>query len=274
MDKVVFSGCSMSSGAGWKNIENSINFNCFDAPDLWVNLCHRNIPELQSLELINVSNRASSNSDIFAATMNAIAVNSDIKFLFCQWTAMPRYNFSVGFELQDTTTRMQETIKHNARPYYRQSGIPPEKFNDLLDRLFVVHHLQGEIVKLIYYAHTVKQLCKKLGIKYVFINGLCPWDDHFFDKIDLTPGNIEDLTPFTKQHILNIDTRSDEEIIQLYELQHQQYQQVGGIDPADWVNLYNPFFKNKIDSNFDGIHPGTQTNKLFFNLVKEHMEIK
>ena len=74
----------MSSGCGWRDVEDSIQYNCYDDPRLWVNLCHRNIPEFQNLELVNVSNRALSNADIFSATVDAIANHSSIEYLFCQ----------------------------------------------------------------------------------------------------------------------------------------------------------------------------------------------
>lgn len=185
---------------------------------------------------------------------------------------MPRYNFTVGFELYDASTRLQYPIKTNPRPFHKESGMDEKKFNDLLDRFLALHHLQGEIVKLIHYSNIIASLCKKIGIKFAFINGLCPWDNHFFEKIDLKQYTPNDLTLFTQQSIINIKSRTHDKICKLYDLQHAEYQRVGGVDPRQWVNLYNSFGKNCIDRNFDKIHPGSDSNNIYFNLIKNHIQ--
>jgi hypothetical protein len=274
-DKVIFVGCSYTAGTGWVDLpsEQSIRFECKEHPDLWVNICHREISPLQNLELINIGQSNASNTDIFENLIQALSEHeNETKYVICQWTAMPRYNFQVGFETWETSESLNYPMlfgrpKHDVN---LNKGIswPRKYINDLLDRLLVLHHLHWEILKVVKYTASISKLCKKFGIKLVFINGVCPWDSEYFTII---PENSkpEDLTSFTKKEILNINTRNDEEIWQLYYLAHQDYQIYGGIDPKQWINLYDPWHKKKIDTNYDKLHPGILSNQMFASQVKE-----
>ena len=53
---------------------------------------------------------------------------------------------------------------------------------------------------------------------------------------------------------------------------HNEYDQLGGIDPANWINLYDSMSANKIDVNYDNTHPGTQSNQYYFQQVKQFLE--
>ena len=81
-----------------------------------------------------------------------------------------------------------------------------------------------------------------------------------------------DLSKFTQKEILNCKNRDDEEIYKLYTLQHDNYDETGGVDPDSWVNLYDSFLKLKLDLNFDNSHPGIKSNQLYYNLVKQYVE--
>lgn len=265
MAKVIFAGCSFTAGSGW----NKLDCQAADklSPFLWVNLCHSKIDSLRNLELINIGIPGGSNIEIFQSVITSISDHgSDIDTVFCQWTAMPRYNWNAGFELWNTS----ECISSNERVHdlnlNRGDSWSREYINDLINRLRVVHHLHWEILKLIEYTNTITKLTKKLNISNVFfINGLCPWDNNYFDKLD--GAKPEQYTSFTKEQILNIDSRSDEDIYKLYFLAHQQYQQAGGILENYWINLYESFLSKKVDVNLDNIHPGKKSNQLYYQSV-------
>lgn len=268
--KLIFTGCSFTAGNGWVNDD----YGTADKqhPNLWTNLCHQNIHKISDLEQLNYGVGGASNHDIFVQATSALSkFGRDIDTIFCQWTAMPRYSFNVGFEMWDTT---EQIIRNNRRTHdhrlNRGDKWSREYVNDLLDRLKVLHHLHWEILHVVRYTNIIKNLASNLQIQNVFfINGLCPWDENYF--IYLKNVLPESYTPFTKADILNIDSRDDNDIYALYARAHSQYQEAGGIDPENWVNLYGSFLDRKIDFNFDLYHPGKQSNLLYYNLIKEKL---
>ena len=278
MSKVLFTGCSFTAGHGWSDIapEESGEIAVKDSPYLWVNLCHQNINTLSSLELINLGQGGASNTEIFEHAVECISTNkNNIAYLFCQWTAMPRYNFDVGFELWTTRERLQSegnfgrgTHSVNLNRGYSWNR---EYLNDLLNRLLALHHLHREIVKVVRYTNILTRLCQKFDIRPIFINGICPWDNKYFEV--LPHGTLpEEYTEFTKKEILNIQSRDDEDIFKLYYQAHQEYTDAGGIDRTIWVNLYNSFRRQKIDTNYDKQHPGKLSNQLYFQQIKNFLE--
>lgn len=273
--KAVFTGCSFTAGNGWIDIEDSAGIACRDHPDLWVNLCHSQSPELKNLELVNLGqSHGASNIEIFRRTVSAIAEHgADIKYLFVQWTAMPRYNFNAGLETWNTDLKMHrdgrgrgvlQDINLNTGESWSKDYL-----NDLLGRFLVLHHVHYEILNVVEYANSIAGLCDRLGIKVLFINGLCPWDDNYFTKLEGPGVTPENYTPFTKESILNIQSRSDEDIFKLYNQIHSDYANAGNIKSNLWINLYKSFQNSQIDTNFDRRHPGKLSNQLFSHLVKQ-----
>jgi len=274
MSKVVFTGCSFTAGNGWVDTDPEMSVQIADKnnANLWVNLCHTQIDQLKNLDLINLGQGGASNAEIFKNTVEAIANhNSDIGILFCQWTSMPRYSFKVGFELWSTDEGIETSRRSKFDVVLNRGDRWDRKYlDDLLNRLLVLHHLHGEIVRLVEYTSTLQKLAQAVGIKLYFINGLCPWDQNYFLKLN----NVlpEDYTEFTKNQILNINSRDDNDIFKLYKKMHNEYDQAGGIDPTLWVNLYNSMGHNKTDTNYDNIHPGIKSNQLYFQQVKQFLQ--
>jgi hypothetical protein len=105
----------------------------------------------------------------------------------------------------------------------RGDHYPTKYMQDLLDRLKALHHLHWEILAIIKYSKIINDLAKKLKIANVFfVNGFCPWDENYFVRLENTLP--ESYTSFTKKEILNIDTRDDKDIFELYHRAHDQYQ--------------------------------------------------
>ena len=271
MSKVVFSGCSFTAGTGWN--KDNINADCKDYPDLWANLCCSKLDQLKNLELVNIGQGGASNTEIFKNTVRAIAnYGSDISVLFCQWTIVPRYNFNVGFELWSTSESLAGLRKrlHDIN-LNRGDHWDRDYVTDLLDRLLVLHHLHGEIINVVEYANILQKIAKKYNIKLYFINGLCPWDQDYFVRLSEETMPIQ-FTKFTKKEILNIESRDNDDILKLYKIMHDDYDQAGGIDTSCWVNLYSPMNKNKIDVNYDNHHPGIKSNQLYFQQIKDFLD--
>lgn len=260
MKKLVISGCSFSSGAGFENTKNSEH--------LWVNLCHKNIDILSNLNLDNRSQDGFSNAEIFREAINAIAIdNENIDYLFCAWTFFPRLNFQIGFELYETNASLSGV---NGDINLTNINYTKSYINEVTNRFRVLLHSQKEIIDLIKYVNIVKNLSKKFNIKIVNINSMCPWDTNFFNFIDYS--FPEELTNITKTEILNFKNRDDKEIKQLYNKQHIQYQNEGGIQESSWLNLYNSFKDQQIDVNLDNQHPGIKSNFLYYTQIKNYLE--
>jgi hypothetical protein len=161
--------------------------------------------------------------------------------------------------------------------FYKESHnesweIASKRWDDILDKMLVLHHPHTEILKIVSYCHTLKLLAQRFDIKLYFVNGLCPWDqDYFVRLLEFMPN---DLTTFTKKDILEIDFRNDADIFSLYTIIHNEYDRAGGIDPINWVNLYSSMANNKIDTNFDKQHPGNKSNQLYFQIVKDFLNQK
>jgi hypothetical protein len=276
MKKLVFSGCSYTAGNGWADLppDESLKIEVKDSPYLWVNLCANNIDVFKNLELINAGVGGASNSEIFENTIEHIMFHGDnIDTVICQWTSMPRYNFNVGFELWSTNESLYNRVRTHNVNLNRGDQWSREYITDLTDRLRVMHHLHWEILKVVRYSNIIKQATRKLKInRIIFINGLCPWDEDYFNFIDDPSISPEKYTAFTKKEILNIDSRNDEDIHKLYHLAHKHYQSAGGIDSTDWVNLYNSFYNSCTDTNFDQNHPGINSNQHYFQQVKNFLE--
>lgn len=273
-NKVVFVGCSFTAGVGWVDLppDESRTMECKESPHLWVNICHQNLPRIKNLELVNIGQGGASNTEIFQnATRMISSAGNDIDIMFCQWSSSPRYNFNTGFELWDTSESLNATdIRPHDIHLNKGDHWPREYVKDLLDRLRVMHHLHWEILKIVDYSNILSRLAKQIGFDIFFINGICPWDTDYFTRLE----NVkpESYTPFTKKEILNIDSRDDQDIFKLYNLAHDHYREAGGINDMQWINLYDSFSSNKIDVNFDLLHPGEKSNVLYYNLIKNKLD--
>lgn len=266
--KVVFAGCSLTAGTGWDpaNIKETVP----TYPGLWVNLCYQNIPKLSQYELVNIGAGGASNSEIFINVTNSLAAyGNNIETLFVQWTAWPRYNFNTGFETWPTVEKLHNRNRNNHDILLRDgTRISRNQIRTLLDKLSSLHHPHWEILNVVKFSNIIKSLAEQVGINNVFfINGLCGWDQNYFVKLDnALPHQYSD---FTRYNILEVQHRpnNEQEIIALYNLAHQQYQDAGGINLSNWLNIYNSLFQNKIDVNFDNLHPGTKSNQLYFKII-------
>jgi hypothetical protein len=273
MSKLIFTGCSFTAGNGWRDSTDPAvsKLECKDHPNLWVNLVATQIEQFADTEVVNFGKGGLSNAEIFANTVDAMTSCQDIDTVFCQWTSMPRYTFDVGFELWPTTegllvqARSLEDVKlSNGQTY------PRKYLDDILDRFLALHHLHLEIVKVLKYCTVLQNLSQQLDIKLYFVNGLCPWDLNYFMRLhNVLP---EAYTPFTKKEILEIDSRDDQDIFALYSNMHNDYDAAGGCHAPRWINLYDSMLSNIVDTNYDHRHPGTKSNQLYLQQVKNFLK--
>lgn len=251
----VFVGCSFTYGIGFELLDKE--------PGLWVNLLHSDVKQLKSTNLINSGVGGASNERIFYKAVSDIIYYCP-KYMFVQWTNDPRYNITLGVETYKASryfsmgSKLQDMNLHSVK--YTESYL-----DNIRNKFLSLHHPHGGIVKIIEYTSTLINLAKKFNTQIFFINGLCPWDNEYFTKLkNVLPNSYTDYT----KEILDSDTRDDEEIIILYDKIHNEYKQAGTIQQTHWLNLYWSFMKNMIDKNSDNIHPGLQSNLLYYNFIK------
>jgi hypothetical protein len=256
MKNLLFCGCSYVAGSGF-DLEK-------EEPGLWVNLIHQNL--FKNFNLINSSRGGRSNSGIFQDAVFNIT-NTPIDVAFVCWTSMPRYEIELGLELYSTRAIF---IPNSQQREHNLNNINYTKnyLQSLNDRFTALSHLHYEILNLIYYVNSLIALSKKFGTKIYFVNSLCPWDLDYFQKLENVLPNL--YTSYT-QEILNLKNRSDSEVYKLYNKIHKEYLAAGGIQENYWLNLYSSLRDNKIDTNQDSIHPGIESNQLFYNILSQSL---
>lgn len=250
MTHCVFAGCSYTAGSGFEQERQD--------PRLWTMQLHQSHSALNRTHYVNVGNGGASNARIFYEAVQAL-LKFDCEFAFVAWTSVPRYEMDLGLELYQTR---QCFIPNTAsRDHDLNLGtISAEYLNKVRDRFVSLAHDHREIWFLLGYINQLMRLSLLRKTKLFFVNALCPWDTDFFIKREnsFLPN---DLTKYT-QTLLNVNTRSDQEIFKLYDFMHQEYEQQGGVHEQKWLNLYQSIRSLKIDSNSDGRHPGPKTNQL------------
>jgi len=257
----VFVGCSYTAGKGFELEKQQ--------PELWVNLLHKRIPEINRTELINNGESGASNEKIFQNAVDSIVTFSP-EYAFVQWTGSPRYNVNLGLETYQTNQYFSfDGHVHNHTLH--SVSYSDSYLTNIRDRFLSLHHPHSGIVDIIKYTNILISLANLTGTRIFFINGLCPWDNNYFLKLtDTFPNNY---TPYTKK-LIETDTRDDSEAFLLYEKVHNDYAQAGSIQESHWVNLYNSFNQNKVDTNNDNTHPGIKSNQLYLSILEDFLITK
>lgn len=273
--KVLFTGCSFTAGSGWldhpdsNKVMTDVDKN---SEHLWVNICAKNIDRFKKLQVLNEGAPGASNTDIFTNTVLNLSRHGDeIDTIICQWTSGPRYNFNVGLEKWDTSEQIRDRYRKHDVKLSNGDVWSRDYIYDIMDRLLVMHHIHWEIVKIVKYTNIIKNIASQYdNVNCYFVNGLCPWDNDYFKKLE----NVFpiDYTEFTKNIVLEIDHRDDDDIYFLYDKIHQDYQDNGGIDSKYWINLYRSFQKTQVDTNFDNSHPGIKSNLLYADMISNIIE--
>lgn len=260
MKYTLFAGCSYTAGTGFLQEKHD--------SALWVNILFNSSKQLKQTQLLNVAEPGRSNQGIFADAVYNLTTRP-CKYAIVEWTNSPRYEVELGLELYETKQVFipnSPTRTHNLNDRTYSSTY----LDKVRDRFTSLAHLHYEIKNLVHYVNSLTSLAKLTKTKIFFVNGLCQWDVDYFDKMEHVLPNS--YTKFTKK-LLNIENRDDTEIVALYEKIHNQYQQLGGIQPNHWLNLYQSMRHLRIDTNSDHVHPGSLSNQNYatqFLSVIEH----
>ena len=263
-DLMVFAGCSFTAGHGWN--PDDAGAPAKEHPDLWCN-------QIRGADRsVNVAIGGASNREIFREAVFAICEHWDqVSLLLVEWTSMPRYRLDLGLEEWHTGESLQNRQRQDEISLIDHRWNRHE-VNDVINRFLDLHHLHPEICDLIAMIKCLRQLCDRAGAGLVCINGLCPWDDGYFDHQTAPDRLPSDFTPFTRNSILKSDLRDDEQIFRLYDRIHDNYYRLGTIQQNLWANLYSSFQHLQVDHNHDQQHPGKLSNQIYARLVNNFLE--
>jgi len=261
-NKCVFVGCSLTAGAGFKDLKSDSN--------LWCNILHRSQQELASLSYVNAGKGGITNHEIFRNAVEMIVEHSP-KYIFVQWTELFRINIAPGIETHtteqmlvngSTPASMYDIVLHD-RTYSKKYIY---KVKNRLSDLQNSHYLLLDVLR---YCQVLSKLAEKTNSKIYFINGAISFefDKNYFihnTNNDRTP---DKLTKFT-QKLLDVKTRDDEEIFKIYDKIHLEYKNTGGL--KNWLNLDRSMVSDfRIDRGDDNLHPGPIGNQKFAEYLLE-----
>jgi hypothetical protein len=255
--KVLVVGCSMTRGHGLIHESND--------PELWVN-------KLFPPEQYVVSNKAmtgANNHWIFLETISSL-LQETYDIVLVGWSAIPRFNFHVGLELYPVMTRLTESYDINANNHVTITG---KWLKSLGDNLKKIHNDHWDFLDLVKYVNTLIMLQEqKNNGRVFFVNTLAPWPDGYFSKKQISLPS--DLSLF-EQHLLQVETRDDSEIFQLYDMVHEHYKSYGGIRETHWLNLYSSLRTMQIDdASATDAHPGYKSQALFDQYLTPILQTK
>ena len=247
MKKVLVSGCSFASGHGLRYEKND--------DKLWVNqLFH-------DCSVTNIAVSGFNNHSIFIATAQELKRN-DYDVVLVAWSAIPRVNINLGLELYSTMTRFSnQTIPIELNPH---NTVPEKWVNSVGDQLMKYHNDHWDILHMIHYVNMLIDLAK--NTKICFINSLGPWSAEYFTYNAFAyPASLSSYV----QQILQVDSRDDSEICNLYNKIHTEYEGAGGIHEDCWLNLYQSLRSLQIDwvSQTDK-HPGYLSQDIFVGYLR------
>jgi hypothetical protein len=257
MKYTVFAGCSYTAGTGFE-LEK-------EDPVLWANQLYKKY--FDHTQKLNLAKSGRSNQNIFQDTVRAL-VTIPVAYAIVEWTNMPRYEVELGFELYPTRQVFAPNIGVSDREMHNLK-YSSDYLSSIRDRFTSLAHPCSEIISVVSYVNIILNLAKFTNTKIFFVNGLCPWDENFFNKQHNVLPN--EYTLYTQQ-ILDVETRSDQEAFALYDKLHKQFEDEGGINEDCWLNLYQPLRTKLIDVNSDKMHPGAKSNDLYFNMLSESID--
>jgi hypothetical protein len=176
---------------------------------------------------------------------------------FVQWSALNRIWFSPGPNVYFSTVE-ERTSDFRYRDLYISKS---EKAN-LKNLLLLLNHDYQNIIDLISYCKILNILAQQTNTKIFYINGLVPWTD---DLTRLLTNDLStSLSNYTKNVLLEFDTRDDNEIVKYFNDLQTKFNK---LDQSNWINLFNSFLNNTVDNGPEGHHPGIKSHQWMANQI-------
>jgi hypothetical protein len=255
--KVLIVGCSYTKGHGL-NLE-------IDDPGLWANQLIRHIAP--GSQITNLAKTGRDNHWIFVEACTAL-IRDDYDIALVGWTEQSRLTMDVGLETFETLTTFRNAGV-GINPGIMIPGKHLQKLGNELRKLQNDHWGLLDLVKYvnILYDMQVTRRNKKL----IFVNSLLHISKNYFVEQQFTvPSELSEF----QQSMLSVETRSDQDIKELYNLTHRHYRHYGGIRSELWLNLYQSLSSMKIDKISDkDPHPSYLSQDVFAKyLINQYNE--
>jgi hypothetical protein len=244
--KVLVVGASWSHGYGLDGGK--------DDPKLWVNqlVC----AAWPNATITNIAQVGKNNDWIFTETISELLKNS-YDIVIVGWSVIPRWITNVGLELYATDTHFSDMDIN----LHNNETVTGRWLSDIGDRLRKIHNDHWDFLKLVKYVNALINLQENVKSgRIFFVDVLGPWSKNYFDRKNIT--RPSDLTVY-EQDLLDVGHRNDTEIIKLYNLIHDQYEQEGGIRESNWLNLYRSLLTLQVDATPDRYHPGYRSQDIY-----------
>jgi hypothetical protein len=246
--KVCFNGCSLTWGDGFSKVDRDIF------------IYDRLVSKYFNFDRTNVAIKGSSNYTIFMRTAEMI-MSGQYDINFVQWSALNRIWLSPGPEVYFSTSD-----ERNPDYRYRDLYISKSEKSNLKNLLLLLNHDYQNIIDLISYCKILNIMAQQTNTKIFYINGLVPWTD------DLTKPLTDDLSTslsdYTKNVLLDFDSRDDNEIVKYFTNLQTKFNQ---LDQTNWINLFDSFFKNTVDKGPEGHHPGINSHQWMADQIITHL---
>lgn len=245
--KFLVTGCSFAKGSGLKYENND--------PLLWVNqLILSRYPDA---EIVNKAEIGACNKTIFQQTCQEL-ITTNYDFTLVSWSELSRMSYNLGLELYHTKTNLHSPYKDiKINPGITITKKEMSKVSKILMKYYNDH---WSLVDLAMYTNV---LIKLTNNRICFVNALVNIEENFFQKKAIMLPS--DLSKF-ESDLLSIDTRNDQQIFDLYNKIHRDYEKYGGICEEYWLNLYNSLGLMRVDtvSEYD-YHPGYKSQNVYFD---------
>jgi hypothetical protein len=211
------------------------------------------------LKIQNIAISGSSNHTIFMRSAAAIQ-SQQYDLVFTQWSALNRVWLYPG---PDCYFFLNDQKYPDFR--YRDIYLSEKDKKRFRDTLLILNHDYQNIIDLIDYCKILAQLGSANNTKIVFVNGLVPWTDDLVHT--LTDDLAMSLSEYSKS-MLEFDNRHDKEIIAFFKKLQKKFIE---LDQNKWVNLFDSFFKNTIDTGPEGHHPGIKSHQWMADQISNYI---
>lgn len=258
--KMLFAGCSFFQGVGLDGLTES--------PANFANIVGQQL----NAQVTNISQGGNSNERIFLETVCELAKKS-YDVVVVGWTSYPRLVVWPGLELYNSRRSLcpiqQEITEHQGNDVVWSS----KEFKKIKEWFMTLTHDHYYILDICRYVNSLKYIVEASVGKVYFVNTLAVWDSKYFEQFNVFADTVvkpDMLTKYTNQ-LLNSDNRDDEQINALFHVMGQDYRSTGGIQSANWINLYNSLNSNQIDLGNDNHHPGPLSHQKYAELIVNHI---
>ena len=257
--KSLIAGASISFGHGLSQEKLDVK--------LWANRLLKNIDNCDISDIENVSITGDDNFQIFKKASIKL-MKEDYKSVIVCWQDIPRTNYFFGLETYHTRFAIISSQTPHDIKLVNNICIPKSQLINMQKNIIAHYNHHWDLSNLVFYVNSLIHVAEQKKSKIRFVNYDLPWNSYkFFDKVAWkTPDKLD---PFTR-YVLQSEVRDDVESNEIYQMIHNDYANLGGIQEKYWLNLYDPLRRKQTDNvSSDDKHPGYQSQDMFTDFLTQ-----